>query len=425
MFGCLHLTAATPDGESLLLDLAESFSPRIEHSSPGVFLIDLTSSHLPRHWIPPLSNLRFNLATTPDLAYLATLTTLPEVPTLLTPADFDEVPLSFLTCCSNPTWRSCLPLLHLWGLGACGEFTRLPRRELTHHAGPHAAELHQVLCGETCRSLCLIRPLESFVSRVCLESPIASLEGLMFQANSLLQTLSVRLQASHLGASVLHIGLTLESGDASGRTIRLAEPRNHLPTLQRILHSGIEHWQVPAPVTDLEIRIEPTRLASSQREWLGRSLSHPQRWPETLTALQTLLGDDRVGIPLPPADHRPDALRLQPISEVTPAPALAADIPSVVCPPQAAALPLRRFRPPLPVAVAGEGHGLGFRPLALLGGPHPGPIRHSLGPFPLSGHWWDDSARWRRIEWDIELESRHLLRLALLPPDRWQLEGRY
>lgn len=424
MFGCLHRSPATPHGESLLRDLAESFSPRIEHTEPGVFLIDLSSAHPPILSTPPLPNLHFHLATTPDLAHFASLTDLPEAPTLLSPPDFHPIPLSVLARCSNPVWRSCLPLLHLWGLNTCGEFTQLPRRDLTHHAGPHATELHHILCGETCRRLRLIRSIESFVSRVCLEPPITSLEGLMFQANGLLQTLSARLQARHLGASALHIGLTLESGDASGRTIRLAEPRNQLPSLQRILHSAIEHWQVPAPVTELEIRADPARLASSQREWLGRSLSHPQRWPETLTALQTLLGDGRMGVPLPPVDHRPDAIRLQGVSETTP-PDLASAMPAATCPAHAGTLPLRRFRPPLPVTVAGEGHGLEFRPLALLGGPYPGPIRRSLGPFPLSGHWWDDADRWRRIEWDIELESRHLLRLALLPPARWQLEGRY
>lgn len=242
----------------------------------------------------------------------------------------------------------------------------------------------------------------------------------MFQANTLLQDLCTRLQARHLGATALHLEVLLESGDPLGRTIRLAEPSHHLATLQRILHGAMESWKAPAPVVELAIRADPGRLVTSQREWLGRQLSHPQRWPETLTALEALLGPDRIGIPLPLPDHRPDTVRLHPAS--TPGrPDLPADPQSV----PTCALPLRRFRPPVPVAVAGEGHGLRFRPLALLGGPHPGPIRRCLGPFPLSGHWWDDSASWRRIEWDIELESRHLLRLALLPPRHWQLEGCY
>jgi hypothetical protein len=43
----------------------------------------------------------------------------------------------------------------------------------------------------------------------------------------------------------------------------------------------------------------------------------------------------------------------------------------------------------------------------------------------MSGDWWDPQSAWQRLEWDIELEDRHLLRLAFLPPDQWQLEGRY
>jgi hypothetical protein len=79
----------------------------------------------------------------------------------------------------------------------------------------------------------------------------------------------------------------------------------------------------------------------------------------------------------------------------------------------------------MPVAVATSGEGLHPRPLALLSGPHPGPITKRRGPYPMSGDWWNPQSVWQRLEWDIEMENHHLLRLAFLPPDQWQLEGRY
>lgn len=75
--------------------------------------------------------------------------------------------------------------------------------------------------------------------------------------------------------------------------------------------------------------------------------------------------------------------------------------------------------------MAAIGGGLDQRPQALLTGPYAGPIRRCHGPFPMSGDWWCPRGAWRRIEWDVEMESQHLLRLASLPPDRWLVEGSY
>jgi hypothetical protein len=93
------------------------------------------------------------------------------------------------------------------------------------------------------------------------------------------------------------------------------------------------------------------------------------------------------------------------------------------------ALPLKRFRPALEIGVASEPRGRHHYPLALLTGPHRGRITAVHGPFPLSGHWWDPAERWQRVEWDLQLSNKTLLRLAFDPskaPSRqWLLEGVY
>jgi hypothetical protein len=83
------------------------------------------------------------------------------------------------------------------------------------------------------------------------------------------------------------------------------------------------------------------------------------------------------------------------------------------------------YRPPCPVAVAFESRNGRPWPLALLNGPYPGDIVGRRGPFPASGNWWASDMGWQRFEWDIETAGRHLLRLTLESPDRWQLEGIY
>ena len=86
--------------------------------------------------------------------------------------------------------------------------------------------------------------------------------------------------------------------------------------------------------------------------------------------------------------------------------------------------PLRRFRPPLVIAVAADSGTLP-RPLALLTGPRRGTVVHHRGPFLSSGNWWDNTTAWQQAEWDLELTSGHLVRIAFHPPDHWQLEGGY
>jgi hypothetical protein len=63
--------------------------------------------------------------------------------------------------------------------------------------------------------------------------------------------------------------------------------------------------------------------------------------------------------------------------------------------------------------------------MALLNGPFSGEIIDRRGPFPASGDWWHPDESWQRLEWDIQLASRHLLRLVFHPPDQWQLDGIY
>jgi hypothetical protein len=77
------------------------------------------------------------------------------------------------------------------------------------------------------------------------------------------------------------------------------------------------------------------------------------------------------------------------------------------------------------IAVAHETRSGRPFPLALLSGPHPGRIVDWRGPFPMSGEWWDAATAWQRIEWDVRMEDRRLLRLAHEVPDGWRVEGVY
>ncbi len=401
-----------------LLEMTESLSPDFEHHRPDTLIADLAGCRPPPIWNPPLPRLRLVFAETPDLAHLAAMVDAPFSGKPMGVVDFDPLPLGILTSAGLPGSESFLPVLRLWGLGTLGDFRCLPRQEVAERTGPDAMRLHDVLHGKIRRLLKLHRPSESYALNLEFETPIASLEALLFLVNRGLQTLCTRLEANHRAASKIRFSLALESGGPMERTLLLPEPLSTPAALLRPLHTMFETLRVPAEIVAMKLELEPVVPLAAQREWLGRQLRQPARWPDTLARLEALLGPGRVGIPCPADSHRPDDFSLHPASGG--APSVREDRTSAASP-----LPLRRFRPPLEVAVASTGSHSRLRPLALLTGPHPGLITGLRGPFPLSGDWWNPGRAWQRIEWDIELEKRHLFRLAFLPPNHWQLDGAY
>jgi protein ImuB len=409
---CRDRRAEAALGEELLR-LAESLSPDFERVGEDTLILDMAGCRFPRSWQPDLP-LRLSLAQTPDLAHFAALSPLPFSADPVRPGDFDPLPLTLLR--GFGAWDSLIALLDLWGLGTIGELRHLPRQDLAERAGPDALRLHDVLNARHARPLRLHRPMEVFVMVIHFEQPLDSLEALVFQANRMLHTLTSRLRALHMAAISVGLKLSLESNAPIIRRIAMPEPRVDPAALLAPLHTLLETLRASSAVTALELDLEPVKPAAAQREWLGRQLSQPARWPDTLARLEGLLGHGRVGIPQPSPGHRPDDFEVHPVSSP---PVAVADRPPTCD------VPLRRFRPPLEVAVASTGRGMATRPLALLTGPHAGNIRRADGPFALSGDWWSPGAAWHRLEWDIEMETRHLLRLARPVPDQWFLDGCY
>jgi protein ImuB len=399
-----------------LLELAESLSPDFERHRPDTLIVNLERA--PADWNPPIPGLRLALAGTPDLAHLAAMADAPFSGKPMKLEDFNPLPPAVLAKANVPGCAAFLPVFQLWGLRTLGDFRRLPRQEIAERMGIDAMRLHDVLHGRICRLLKLHRSIESYVQIIGFEEPLESLEPLMFQANRIFQRLCSRLISNHLAAGKIRFKLSLESTGSIQRSMVLPEPLGSPESLLRPLHTVFESLRVPSAIVGLELELEPVRPLSAQKEWLGRQIRQPERWADTLARLEALLGPGRVGIPHPEDSHRPDAFHLRPALEQ--AETAAGEAFPAACP-----LPLRRFRPPLEVAVAHTGRISRPRPQALLTGPHPGPIRRLRGPFPVSGDWWSPGTAWRRLEWDIELESRHLYRLVLLPPDQWLLDGAY
>ena len=416
----LQVLAPHPAGEAELLReliaLAESLTPDLEIAAQDTLLLDLSrttskqaaaigwleiSDGEPRHVRAP----------TPDLARLAV-----RHPgchgRMISPADMGALPLDMLG--RLPDGAKWLPLLESWGLRALGDFMGLPRQALIERLGPVAGDWHDLLHGKTCRMLRLHRAPECLEQSLDFEEPVLSSEPMVFTFKRLLHTLSARLAARHLAVKALRVRFHLESGASLARTIRLPEPRVGEAELLRPLQVMLDGLKLKSAVAGVALDVETTLPTAAQRDWFVRQLPQPERWTDTLARLEVLLGEGRTGIPVPPSSHRPDDFKLLPGDGGG---AIPADAAFPACP-----VPLRRFRPPHEVAVAFDA---GPRPLALLTGPFRGEIVERRGPFRQSGDWWDPEQSWQRLEWDVRLADMKLLRLAYLPPEKWEVDGVY
>ncbi len=423
----LRLLERDPAAEAALrgelIRIADSLTPDVEITAQDCVLLDLSLRS--KALISPFESIvssDFELfhaqSVTPDLAHLAVLheTTRGRV---VVAADLAALPLEVLGwLAGGGSGGGELDLLDGWGLRTLGDFMKLPRQALEERLGPAVGRWHDVLHGKTCRLLRLHRPPEAFAHSFDFEDPAVSLESLVFALKRLLHTLAARLAARHLAAARLDLRLELESAAAVSRQLRLPEAQTTVGGMLAPLQAWLESLQLEAAVRGLHLDATATFATSAQREWFGRSLPQPERWAETLAKLDALLGPGQVGIPVPPASHKPDAFTLHPAAGA------AGGFPAAGFRPTAA-VPLRRYRPPCDIAVASESRDGRPQPLALLSGPHPGRIVDWRGPFPVSGNWWEPAAAWQRLEWDVQLESGHLLRLVYQTPELWQLDGIY
>jgi protein ImuB len=426
----LKIAPRQPEEERALLEelifLGESLTPDLEITSPDTLLLDLSGSPA---WInEALAKLDLRGATlchawaeTPDLAKLAVLQRETRGRTV-GPADLERLDISLLRLLDGA--EELLPLLDIWGVRTAGDYLRLPRQQLAERLGAMAGHWHDLLHGKVDRPLKLHRPPESFSQEMDFECPMDGTDALLFLLKRLLHTLAGRLEARHLAACSLHLHLRLESGAGYARKIRLPEPLTDAAAMIRPIQTLVDQLQLEAPVVGLTLDAEATFPGSVQREWFSRQLADPARWADTLARLDGLLGAGRTGIPVPPDSYLPERFTLRP------APG-SASVLSSPPPPRMASLPdspvpLRRFRPAHPIAVAHEmPQPQRPIPLALLSGPYTGQILERRGPYLSSGQWWDPEAEWKRMEWDIRLPQQRIVRLVYVPPDQWQLDGIY
>ncbi len=406
--------AAEVEAQRLLLAAAFTLSPRVEATAAGCCTVDLQGADPGRTEAAMRQRVldlaaaglpaRIGAAATPLLARYAAqgadpVLIVPDAAAFLRP-----LPLAV----AEPS-AAHAAILQAWGIKTLGDLTDLARADVGQRLGAEGAALWERAAGEATRVLRLIEPPKSFVAEWLYEPPVESIEPLLFKLRRFAERIAFELRAAQFVAEALTLTLLLEDDTDHRRRFRLSEPGADVESWLRILQTHLDTVRTTARVSAVRLSAAPARPPVRQDGLFETGLSDPAAFWENLARLGAVVGDDRVGTPMPCDTHRPDAFVLARPPESVPAPE-----PPPLHPPRGPVL--RRFRPPWPVRVLLEE----ARPAALAG-PIAGPVRAAAGPWRVSGEWWRPEA-WAVETWQVELAAGGLYQLARTA-EGWSVEG--
>ena len=420
----LTVILRAPDQEQLantvLLQVAGSLSPEIEATASGICTLHLRlpDNHdweaMGKRAVSLLESQRLiataGLAPNPDLAFLAAHRAAPVLVVNEASAFLDSLPVAAL----NPP-PDLLTLLRDWGIRTLRELRSLPRGDFMDRLGPDAGRLWELASGSASRPLRLITPPAEFTESFEFEYEVETTEPLLFILRRFLDQLTARMRGIWRVAGSMKLILRLEDDTSHERLFIIPEPAADPEVLFRVLNTHLECLTLTRRPVGLSLQLEPVAVSRDQLQLFETALRDPNGLGETLARLAALAGSEGVGVICRQDTHQPDQWSMAaPRFHQLPAQAP----PDTSAP--ALALPLHRLRPPQKAMVRIEQQ----RPQMVESPEACGPVVAALGPWRLSGRWWDLAGAWAQEEWDVELENGSLLRLARRAGE-WLVTGYY
>ncbi len=403
-----------------ILISAESWTPSYESTKPGLCVLDLhdvrsygvswqdRAEQMQRDLRAQGWETRVGIAKKPDMAILAARIANP-VQVLRSNVQQEQEALNSLPIAILNPSPAIREVLTQWGVHTLGQLTVLPKEGLVRRLGKEGLGLIELAQGGRDRLLKLVRPGLVYVEEMELEAPIECLEPLMILLTQMLQRLLTNLAGSWLVAGRLSLGLSFANQTFKQVELRVAEPTRDLVVLLRILEGFLEGVKAPAPLIKVSLQILPTKAGAAQESLFESVWRDPNRFAETLSALEAILGAGRLGRAIKLPRRQPDSFYMQPFLEA----------------PKAShlnerefyyGLPLRRFRPLQKANVS-----VRDRTPWKLGEAQ---LTEQQGPWRCSGGWWDPSQQWRHEVWRVADETGQFYRL-IHQPNGWFVEGVY
>jgi len=472
---------------SALLDIAHSFTPRVEDTAADMLLLDLAGlerlhgahAKMARKLASRVSvvGLKANvaLAANPDAAMHAArgfrgVTVIPKgkeaqrlgvLPLAVLLGTF-ELSLGNSDADRKKAREQMLDTLERWGVRDFRTLALLPDDALASRLGEVGAHLQRLARGAGMRTLALCESPSRFEEVMELESSVATLEPLSFILNRLLEQLCARLEARALAARELHLRLQLERRVADEETetaqdlisdshnVRQFERTLRLPVAMRDVKVFLKLMQLELaahppgdPVAKVSITAEPAPPRLAQRGLFMPISPETEKLEITLARISGVVGERRVGIARLLDSHRRDSFRMDrfmaaPEESKQRKHPTASDIGKP-------ALVLRLFRPVWQLQVeVSQGRPVNLTAVVLpsVRSELRGRIVWSAGPWCSSGDWWTENANresaannpacpWNREEWDVALANGNDGGVALyriyrdLASGRWFADASY
>ena len=303
-----------------------------------------------------------------------------------------------------------------WGIKTLGDLARLPEVELIARLGQQGQRLHQLACGKAphhFQSVPTTFVLEEFVE---FDSPVETIDSLLFVLNSMLTQLVSRATAHALALASVTVFCTLDGAPPHRRTLQPALPSIDRAVFLKLLQLDLEAHPPEAGVLALRLAADPGRSSKVQLGLFAPQLPEPMLLEVTLARLAAIVGADRVGQAVLKDTHQHDAFLMRKFT-------LAASAPTVPACLQHAPT-LRRLRPCATIKVELQGEAI----FAFWYERTRYEVQRLYGPWRFSGEWWSGMC-WAVERWDFAAQSADTLLLGVILRnyvDRsWWLEAIY
>ena len=413
--------------KSALLQLAGLFTPRVEvHAGSGTeFAVVLDMAGTARIFGATAQAVRrieerlraaqfaCRMATSANLHTALCAAAFARTAPALIAAGEEAKALARLPLAALPLTETQAETLALWGLKTVGELALLPEVEVVVRLGQGGKRLQLLARGAHPHLMVPEEAEFTLEERIAFDAPVELLESLLFVLGPMLDQLLLRAQDRAFALAALTAELALEGGGEHRRTLKPALPVLDRAILLRLLHLDLQAHPPRAGVVGIFLTAEPGDRSKVQMGLWSPQLPEPARLEVTLARIAALVGEERVGWPRLEDTHRPDSFQMERF-----------ELPGTKAKELEAkqSVAVRRFRPPLSLAISGPADPFWFRGKRYV-------VEAAFGPWRRSGQWWS-TEMWSEEEWDVRgaTEAGEAL-VCLLGHDllrkAWRLEGIY
>lgn len=420
--------SSAPISSDVLLDLCDSFSPRIEAAGEAVYLDlgpkpdeEAIGKGIQGRAQDEGLSVGVGVASNKLVARLAAGQAQNKV--IVVPVGEERRFLGVLPIAELKPSAELSGTLERWGIHTLGELAQLPPEKMITYLGKEGWMLQQAARGIDSSPFIPFQRKAIFLEKMTIEWPITEMEQLLLYARPLIERLIVQLTLSDLACQTLEIGLQLDPQGEERRSIRLRAPTRDVKTLLRLLHEQLLVQPPRSAVSGLIFLAHPDWPRQAQLSLFGPPSLSPARIATTLAELSTLLGAERIGAPLATEGHRPERFQLEEY-DPPPVPLLSEAVAD-----QPALSAIRVLRPPIRLEVTTAQHWP-HEPLLVRAPDAPslhlaGNVCAASGPWALEEHWWRE-ADIQRTYWDIELTEGGIYRIYYDARQKiWFADGMY